>query len=105
MRAADLADPSGAGLPASGPRRGRRAPAWLEDCATQLLIRAMMEEARTRLAAEGRPVAADAPVEPTTADLARAARRLSDTVDNLMTLSGLVPLAHAGEATTETGAF
>ena len=69
---------------APAPERGQ---AWIDDAATQLLARAMVEEARAR----------DPQARPTHADLERALARCLDDVDNLMLLSGLMPLAREPE--------
>jgi hypothetical protein len=74
-----------------------RLPAWIEDCAAQLLARTLVDETRTRL---GRPIpgaagpdVADAPIPvPDARDLARASARIQDTIDELFLLSGLTPL-------------
>lgn len=63
--------------------------AWVDDAATQLLAKAMVEEARART---GSPDA-----RPTRQDLERALARCLDDVDNLMLLSGLMPLAREPE--------
>lgn len=63
--------------------------AWIDDAATQILARAMLEEARARTRS------ADA--RPTRADLDRALARCLDNVDNLMLLSGLMPMAREPE--------
>lgn len=58
---------------------------FVEDAATQLLARAMVEEARARTKSGN--------ARPTRADLERALARCLDDVDNLLLLSGLMPLA------------
>lgn len=62
--------------------------AWVDDAATQLLAKAMVEEARSRGGADARP---------TPQDLERALARCLDDVDNLMLLSGLMPLRREPE--------
>ena len=76
----------------SGPPAPRPVPAWVEDAATQQLARAMVEEARLRT---GQPDA-----RPTKVDLQRALARCLDDVDNVMLLSGLMPLPRDGRATS-----
>lgn len=64
-------------------------PTWVDDAATQLLARAMVEEARARTGRAG--------ARPTRQDLERALARCLDDVDNLLLLSGLMPLAREPE--------
>ena len=63
--------------------------AWLDDAATQILARAMVDEAKARTGS------ADA--RPNRQDLERALARCLDDVDNLMLLSGLMPLSREPE--------
>ncbi|MBI4861125.1 MAG: hypothetical protein HY815_12840 [Candidatus Riflebacteria bacterium] len=65
-------------------------PAWVKDCASELLARTMMAEARARLKAAGREQPPEA-VRPTREDLQRASARILKTLDELLLLSGLVP--------------
>ena len=58
---------------------------WVNDAATQWLARTMVEEARARTGA--------AEPKPSAQDLERALARCLDDVDNLMLLSGLMPMA------------
>lgn len=58
-------------------------PAWVEDAATQLLAKAMVEEARLRTGVK------TGEVTPTHADLVRALTRCLENTDNLLLLSGL----------------
>lgn len=76
-------------LALSGAPRPPAPEAWIDDAATQILARTMLEEARART---GRPDA-----RPTPADLDRALARCLDNVDNLMLLSGLMPMAREPE--------
>jgi hypothetical protein len=71
----------------AAPPPPRPPPVWVEDAATQLLAKAMVEEARART---GKPDA-----KPEKQDLSRALARTLDDVDNLMLLSGLMPLRGA----------
>lgn len=82
-----------AGALAGSPPPPKPPPVWVEDAATQILAKAMVEEARVRT---GKPDA-----KPTKEDLSRALARSLDDVDNLMLLSGLMPLPRS--ATSSPG--
>ena len=79
---------------AAPPAPLRPPPAWVEDAATQSLARAMVEEARARTG--------QLDAKPTRADLQRALARCLDDVDNLMLLSGLMPLPRGPAVGTPT---
>lgn len=77
-----------AALIAAAPPAARQAPPWIQDAATQILARAMLDEARART---GRT----SDVVPTREDMVRALTRCLENTDNLLLLSGLVPKQRA----------
>lgn len=62
---------------------------WVDDAATQILARAMVDEAKARTGSTT--------ARPNRQDLERALARCLDDVDNLMLLSGLMPLSREPE--------
>jgi hypothetical protein len=78
-----------AALVAAAPPPKVQTPAWIEDAATQILARAMVEEARARTGVRSGDVV------PTREDMVRALTRCLENADNLLLLSGLVPAPRA----------
>ena len=75
-----------AALIAAAPPATRPAPpAWIQDAATQILARAMVDEARARTGVR------TGEVVPTREDMVRALTRCLENSDNLLLLSGIVP--------------